>query len=147
MKRLILLVLTITFIATTAFGQQEKEVKRVSGPRRQLATIIFSGLGGAVLGLSTLSFYGRPQEHLANIAIGFAFGVIAGTVLVTYKSATSREYFEDDGTGQTPPQGQFDPREKKWSLKPDVAFGEQGPLDAHDSRRESHYGALFQYNF
>ncbi len=61
----------------------------VSGPRKQLATILFMGLGGAVLGLSTLSFYGRPQDKLSNIAIGFAFGVIAGTTFVTYKAATN----------------------------------------------------------
>lgn len=60
-----------------------------SGPRKQLATILFMGLGGAVLGLSTLSFYGRPQDRLSNIAIGFAFGVIAGTSYVTYKAATN----------------------------------------------------------
>lgn len=58
------------------------------GPRKQMATIIFAGLGGAILGLSTLSFYGRPQDHLANIAIGFAFGAIGGTIYVTYQAAT-----------------------------------------------------------
>ena len=41
-----------------------------------LATILFAGLGGSILGLSTLSFYGRPQDKLQNIAIGFAVGVI-----------------------------------------------------------------------
>ena len=59
------------------------------GPRRQLATIIYSGLGGAVLGLSTLSFYGRPQDKLSNIAVGFAVGVITGTIAVTYSAATN----------------------------------------------------------
>lgn len=63
------------------------------GPRKHLATIVFAGLGGAVLGLSTLSFYGRPQEKLSNIAIGFAFGIMAGTALVTYKAATAPEEF------------------------------------------------------
>ena len=64
-----------------------------SGPRRQIATIIFSGLGGAILGLSTLSFYGRPQDKLSNIAVGFAIGVIAGTSFVTYKAATRPDEF------------------------------------------------------
>ena len=59
-----------------------------SGPKAQVAMIIFSGLGGAVLGLSTLSFYDRPQDHLANIAVGAALGVITGTVYVTFKTAT-----------------------------------------------------------
>jgi hypothetical protein len=63
------------------------------GPRRQLATIIYSGLGGAVLGLSTLSFYGRPQDKLSNIAVGFAVGVITGTIVVTYNAATNPDEF------------------------------------------------------
>ncbi len=75
--------------ATSSSGEE----KGHSGPRRQLATIVFAGLGGAVLGLSTLSFYGRPQDRLQNIAIGFAFGVIAGTAFVTYKAATSPAEF------------------------------------------------------
>jgi len=67
----------------------QEKAKGLSGPRKQLATIIFAGLGGAILGLSTLSFYGRPQDKLSNIAIGFAFGVIGGTALVTFKAATN----------------------------------------------------------
>ena len=43
-------------------------------------------LAGAVLGLSTLSFYGRPQDHLSNIAVGFAVGIITGTVITTYQA-------------------------------------------------------------
>jgi len=51
--------------------------------RRGIATVIFFGLGGAVLGLSTLSFYGRPQENLQNISYGFGLGLIAGSIYVT----------------------------------------------------------------
>jgi hypothetical protein len=64
------------------------------GPRKQLATIMFAGIAGAILGLSTLSFYGRPQDKLSNIAVGFAIGVITGTVYTTYKAAASpREFY------------------------------------------------------
>ena len=62
----------------------------------RIATVLFAGLGGAVLGLSTLSFYGRPQDKLANIAIGFAGGVILGTTFVTYKAATNPSEFYGD---------------------------------------------------
>ena len=65
----------------------EREMVTVS-PRKQLATIIFFGLAGAVLGLSTLSFYGRPQDKLKNIPIGFAFGVLGGVTYTTYQTAT-----------------------------------------------------------
>lgn len=63
------------------------------GPRRQIATIVYMGLGGAVLGLSTLSFYGRPQDKLTNIPIGFGIGVIIGTVYMTYQAATNPQEF------------------------------------------------------
>ncbi|MCB0350187.1 MAG: hypothetical protein KDD38_03325 [Bdellovibrionales bacterium] len=71
-----------------ATGLTNEEKAELTGTRKQLATIIFAGLSGAILGLSTLSFYGRPQDHLSNIAIGFAFGVIGGVTFTTYKAAT-----------------------------------------------------------
>jgi len=89
-----LVLLLIICISTSAFAQ-DTTVRKKSGPRRQLATILFAGLGGAILGLSTLSFYGRPQDNLGNIGLGFAAGVIAGTIYVTYKSATTKDYSED----------------------------------------------------
>ncbi len=76
-------------------NQADGDLKHSSGPRRQLATIVFAGLGGAILGLSTLSFYGRPQDQLVNIAIGFAVGVIAGTAYVTVKSVSTRDYYTE----------------------------------------------------
>ncbi len=89
----------VSVVSGTALAQQpvgtdvRRERATQAGPRRQLATIIFTGLGGAVLGLSTLSFYGRPQDKLSNIAIGGAFGIIAGTIYVTYNAATNPQEF------------------------------------------------------
>ena len=83
------------------------------GTRKQLATIIFSGLGGAILGLSTLSFHGRPQDNLSNIAVGFAIGIIAGTVYTTYKAAT-------------------DPYEAYYSQVPEFNRLPHEPLGGHD---------------
>lgn len=66
-----------------------------SGARKHMTTIVFAGLAGAILGLSTLSFYGRPQDKLSNIAVGFAIGVIGGTVYTTYKAAAEPKEFYD----------------------------------------------------
>ncbi|MES2965775.1 MAG: hypothetical protein V4760_17975 [Bdellovibrionota bacterium] len=91
-------------MSTTAFAQgtaPEQRAKPSGGPRRQLATILFAGLGGAVLGLSTLSFYGRPQEKLVNIAYGFALGVIGGTAYVTAKAATGPSEFYGQTSAET----------------------------------------------
>lgn len=66
------------------------------GPKKQLTMIFLAGLSGAVLGLSTLSFYGKPQQHLGNIAIGFAIGAVFGTIFVTYNTATKpKEYLSE----------------------------------------------------
>jgi hypothetical protein len=47
---------------------------------------MMSGLGGAAFGVSTLSFYGEPQKHLGNVAIGAAIGLLFGSVYVTSES-------------------------------------------------------------
>lgn len=64
--------------------------------RRGVATVILFGLGGAVLGLSTLSFYPRPQENLANISYGFILGLIGGGVYIVAQPAN------DDKLGLDP---------------------------------------------
>jgi len=96
MKKFLISIVLICF--TLSALAQDTTVTKKSGPRRQLATILFAGLGGAILGLSTLSFYGRPQDYLGNIGLGFAVGVIGGTVYVTYKSATTHDYSDDQSS-------------------------------------------------
>jgi len=49
--------------------------------------VVGSGLGGALLGLSTLSFVSEPSDHLKNILVGGALGVIAGVAVVAYSTA------------------------------------------------------------
>jgi hypothetical protein len=46
-----------------------------------------SGVVGAVLGLSTLSFVETPSRHIYNIWTGAALGIIAGVIYVAYNSA------------------------------------------------------------
>lgn len=101
-KRLLVSLLSLALITQGAFAQGNDDyVPRSTGPRKQMATIIFSGLAGAVLGLSTLSFYGRPQDKLGNILVGFAVGVVIGTTYTTYKAATQpRDFY-----GQAPTSG------------------------------------------
>ena len=79
----------------------------LTGTRKQVAIIIFSGLAGGILGLSTLSFYGRPQDHLSNIALGFAVGIITGTIYTTYNAATRPyETFEQENSAEYNPLAQ-----------------------------------------
>lgn len=81
--------------APVTFAAEKEKANQIStsGPRRHLTTIVFAGLAGAILGLSTLSFYGRPQDRLGNIAVGFAVGIFSGTIYTTYKAATEPKEF------------------------------------------------------
>jgi hypothetical protein len=84
-------------------GERERDGEITQkGPRKQITTIVFAGLAGAVLGLSTLSFYGRPQEKLSNIAVGFAIGVIGGAMYTTFQAASNpRDFYSFN-----PPKGE-----------------------------------------
>lgn len=83
MKQLICVVILLFSISSYGAGRSEFSIAR-----RGVATVMISGLGGAVLGISTLSFYGRPEEHVGNIYLGLGLGLIAG---MTYLIASPRE--------------------------------------------------------
>lgn len=82
---LILIALTIGHSSVSSAQQSGKTFKR------GVATILFSTLGGAILGLSTLSFYGEPQEHTENITTGALLGALAGAGYLVYDSSRVRE--------------------------------------------------------
>lgn len=78
----IFLVLLCAFVFSQHSLAQTSTSAGMTGFRRGLATIMLSGLGGAILGLSTLSFYGDPQEHIGNIWTGLAIGALGGASYV-----------------------------------------------------------------
>lgn len=55
---------------------------------KDITTVLAMGAGGAVLGLSTLSFTETPKNHLRNILVGGALGIIVGVGYVAYKQAS-----------------------------------------------------------
>ena len=96
------LLMVISIMVASFSTPAHAEMAQFSSVRRNIATIIFCGLGGAVLGLSTLSFYGQPQEHISNITTGFAIGIVAGTVVVTSQQLNTNQqqtalFFHDKG--------------------------------------------------
>lgn len=92
MKKIFGVILLSLCISTSSFAQS-RSYAATEGPRRNFTTVIYAGLGGAILGLSTLSFHGRPQDHMDDIAIGFAVGIIAGALYTSYLAATEPEKF------------------------------------------------------
>lgn len=77
----LILAVSLLLIGSLSQAQSGKSVKR------GVATVLFSTLGGAILGLSTLSFYGDPEEHTGNITTGALLGAIAGAGYIAYDSS------------------------------------------------------------
>ncbi len=54
----------------------------VASTKNDLMVVGAAGVGGAVLGLSTLSFVDEPSKKLSNIWMGASLGIIAGVIIV-----------------------------------------------------------------
>lgn len=66
-----------------------------SSSMQDMWVVLGTTAGGAILGLSTLSFVEEPSEHLKNVVVGGAIGVIVGVGVVAYKQATvSQELYQ-----------------------------------------------------
>ena len=59
--------------------------------KTDMYTIGGSGLAGAVMGLSTLSFAENPGHRLKNIVTGGALGIVVGVVIVAYSQANKSQ--------------------------------------------------------
>ena len=59
----------------------------IKNTQNDLMIVGAAGAGGAILGLSTLSFVDRPSKHIYNIWSGAAIGIISGVIFVAYNSA------------------------------------------------------------
>lgn len=78
------------FMAPISEGYgQEQNNDIIQDSVKDITTVLVVGAGGAVLGLSTLSFTEEPKNHLRNILVGGALGVIVGVGIVAYNQANS----------------------------------------------------------
>jgi hypothetical protein len=75
----------LALLAAPAQAQSAKAADTDFNTREAIGIILLSGLGGGVLGLSTLSFYSKPEDHIQNIPIGAGIGVIASAIYLTVK--------------------------------------------------------------
>lgn len=97
-----------------AAGENSKSESPLEA-REAVGTILVSGLLGGILGLSTLSFYKKPQDHVRNITLGAAAGVLISIVYITVEAASSPMPADNaTSTGMVLPD--VDPQAKKVGL-------------------------------
>lgn len=88
MKMFLSLILVLQILLSANVFAQDVADDLVTNTQQDLMMVIGGGIGGSVIGLSTLSFYDKPSKHISNIWTGAAIGIIAGVVFVVYSSAT-----------------------------------------------------------
>ena len=101
--------------------------------------VVGAGAAGAIIGLSTLSFYQKPKEHWKNITIGGAIGVIVGVGAVAYLQATRSQAIADEAD-----------EEEEADHKAPIEFTTLARSTWHDENHESHNSKLasaFNYSF
>jgi hypothetical protein len=98
-------VIIISFVVVNApflsniYAQDANVEALVEDTKTDLLIVISGGLGGAILGLSTLSFVDEPKKHTRNIIVGSSIGIIAGVAFVAYNQANkSQKMFYTDET-------------------------------------------------
>ena len=87
MKKWLCLFLCIPLFTLNFAHAQEANDDIIKNTQNDIILVGAGGLGGALLGLSTLSFYDKPSKHVSNIWTGAALGIIAGVIFVAYMSA------------------------------------------------------------
>ena len=102
-KLLRTLLISSIFLLSTAQTFAQDDDPLLDSSMRDAMTVVAMGTVGAVLGLSTLSFVEEPKEHLKNIVVGGAVGIIIGVGFVAWgqasKSKDSYQQTFDDGQG------------------------------------------------
>ena len=66
---------------------QEKENDLLKNTQNDILIVVSATVGGAILGLSTLSFSEQPANSINNVWGGAAIGLIVGVCYVAYNSA------------------------------------------------------------
>ena len=94
-KFLTCLVTTVILLNPLQLRAQEMQSKgMVDESLQDLTVVLASGAVGAVLGLSTLSFVETPKDHMKNIAIGGAIGIVVGVGFVIFGQASKQTITE-----------------------------------------------------
>lgn len=144
-KKVFPLLLVFNLGVATVFAQDPAGGGGASGAADQLVEetlndliiVTSSGFAGAILGLSTLSFYEHPSDHMRNVIVGGATGIIIGVGIVAFTRATkSRETFYEgaDWRGHSANDGLFASMDRmrwhnkihselnSWTDKPQLLF-------------------------
>ncbi len=104
MKKSLVAILLSTglFLANSCWAQDsggDKE-KNPFEAREVVGAVLLSGLVGGILGLSTLSFYEAPQDHIRNITLGAGAGMLISIIYLSVDAANTPVKVDEDKRDQ-----------------------------------------------
>ena len=99
---LTLLCFVLVFFSTGNSYAQETSGDIFEQSMSDAITVGACGGIGAVLGLSTLSFVEEPGDHLKNIVVGGAIGIIIGVGVVAFNQANVSKVLIESGEAIIP---------------------------------------------
>ena len=94
LRKVIPLIVSISLVYSTSINAQtnnDNSDNIIQESVNDFVTVGALGGVGFVLGLSTLSFVDEPTDHLKNLWVGFAIGMIAGVGVVAWKQANKSQ--------------------------------------------------------
>ena len=95
MKSVLTLIITAVILISPIQQVNAQENDSESGllddSLADLSLVLGAGVAGAVIGLSTLSFVDKPNDHLKNISIGGAIGIVLGVGIAIANQASKSQ--------------------------------------------------------
>ena len=114
-KKILSLITIFQLLSLNLFAAELNDSKLLKDSVTDMYIVAGGGLGGAIIGLSTLSFVEEPGDHLKNILVGAALGVMGGVAFVGYSTANKGRDMYYDG-------GAFHQRSQEFDTKRRVAW-------------------------
>lgn len=112
-KQIALVLVLLAFVVPSSYAQEAAAGAESSesvgfDAKGAFSKILIAGLVGGILGLSTLSFYEKPNDHLRNITLGAGAAMIGTALYMTLSLASGSKsegeqasIFEDFNNGYT----------------------------------------------
>ena len=83
--------LVLFSLVNSSFAQDNGGGDVLEQSMSDIITVSALGGVGAILGLSTLSFVDEPKDHLKNVVVGGALGIIIGVGVVAFSQASKSQ--------------------------------------------------------
>lgn len=91
MKSVVVAIIAVVVVMSSAFPASAED----NAMKEIFQDALYGGLAGTLIGAATIAFTQKPADHLRNLGIGGAVGVIAGTAYGVIKTSKALAQVEN----------------------------------------------------